>query len=66
MSPQLMKTPNWVRAGFKPARLKSIHGNQLAALLQIAATLNGQLIVATLRDKLPAMQKMFVTDIHSA
>jgi uncharacterized protein YydD (DUF2326 family) len=42
--------------------LESIHGNQLAALLQIAATLNGQLIVATLRDKLPAMQKTFISD----
>jgi len=42
--------------------LESVHGNQLASLLRIASTLNGQLIVATLRDKLPAMPGKFIAD----
>lgn len=42
--------------------LESIHGNQLAVLLSIAAALNGQLVVATLRDKLPVMPKTFIAE----
>lgn len=42
--------------------LESVHGNQLAALLRTAASLNGQLIVATLRDKLPTMPDSFIAD----
>ncbi len=42
--------------------LESIHGNQLAALLRIASALNGQLVVATLRDKLPEMPKAFIAE----
>jgi uncharacterized protein YydD (DUF2326 family) len=40
--------------------LESIHGNQLSALLITADQLNGQLIVATLRDKLPSMGDGFI------
>jgi uncharacterized protein YydD (DUF2326 family) len=40
--------------------LESIHGNQLTALLNTAATMEGQLIVATLRDKLPVMPDEFI------
>jgi uncharacterized protein YydD (DUF2326 family) len=39
---------------------ESIHANQLSALLSIAAALDGQLILATLRDKLPAMPDQFI------
>jgi uncharacterized protein YydD (DUF2326 family) len=42
--------------------LESIHDNQLALLLQLAAQLKGQLIVATLRDKLPEMPEGFVAN----
>jgi predicted nuclease with TOPRIM domain len=35
--------------------VENIHGNQLAALLSTAESLKGQLILATLRDKLPVM-----------
>lgn len=42
--------------------LESVHGNQLAALLNTAAALEGQLIVATLRDKLPVMPDAFITE----
>ena len=41
--------------------LESVHGNQMAALLRIAAAKDGQLIVATLRDKLPPMPDGFIT-----
>jgi uncharacterized protein YydD (DUF2326 family) len=40
--------------------VESIHGNQLVALLTRAARLDGQLIIATLRDKLPAMSDGFI------
>jgi Uncharacterized protein conserved in bacteria (DUF2326). len=39
--------------------LEQIHGNQLTALLTEANAVNGQLILATLRDKLPAMSAEF-------
>jgi hypothetical protein len=42
--------------------LEQIHGNQLAALLNEADKLDGQLILATLRDKLPPMPIKFVED----
>ncbi|MBB5498680.1 DUF2326 domain-containing protein [Paraburkholderia sp. MM5384-R2] len=42
--------------------LESIHDNQLRSLLEHAATSEGQLIVATLRDKLPAMEDGFIDD----
>jgi uncharacterized protein YydD (DUF2326 family) len=41
--------------------LESVHGNQLAALLNSASAMDGQLIVATLRDKLPVMPDGFIT-----
>jgi uncharacterized protein YydD (DUF2326 family) len=40
--------------------LESIHGNQLSALLTAANQLDGQLVVATLRDKLPTMPDEFL------
>jgi len=40
--------------------LETIHGNQLSALLVAADQLNGQLVVATLRDKLPPMPDGFL------
>jgi uncharacterized protein YydD (DUF2326 family) len=40
--------------------LEQIHGNQLSALLTEADQLNGQLILATLRDKLPKMPDQFL------
>jgi uncharacterized protein YydD (DUF2326 family) len=40
--------------------VEQIHGNQLAALLTEADKLDGQLILATLRDKLPPMPGKFV------
>lgn len=39
--------------------LEQIHGNQLLALLQEANKVNGQLVLATLRDKLPTMSDKF-------
>lgn len=42
--------------------MESIHANQLSALLQTAASLNGQLVLATLRDKLPEMPKAFIAE----
>lgn len=39
--------------------LEQIHGNQLLALLNEANKIDGQLILATLRDKLPAMPDNF-------
>jgi uncharacterized protein YydD (DUF2326 family) len=39
--------------------VETIHGNQLSALLTAADQLNGQLVVATLRDKLPTMPDKF-------
>lgn len=42
--------------------IENIHGNQLAALLTEANQLNGQLILATLRDKLPRMPGKFLQD----
>jgi uncharacterized protein YydD (DUF2326 family) len=40
--------------------VETIHGNQLSALLIAADQLNGQLVVATLRDKLPTMPDKFL------
>ena len=40
--------------------VESIHGNQLSALLTAANQLNGQLVLATLRDKLPTMPDEFL------
>lgn len=40
--------------------LESIHDNQLAALLSEADAPSGQLIVATLRDKLPKLDNEFL------
>jgi uncharacterized protein YydD (DUF2326 family) len=40
--------------------VEGIHGNQLTALLTEANQLNGQLILAVLRDKLPLMPENFV------
>lgn len=42
--------------------VEQIHGNQLAALLTEANQPNGQLVLATLRDKLPAMPDSFLQD----
>jgi uncharacterized protein YydD (DUF2326 family) len=42
--------------------LEAIHHNQLASLLIQASTSSGQLIVATLRDKLPPMSDTFIED----
>lgn len=42
--------------------LEAIHDNQLQALLTTANTFGGQLIVATLRDKLPKLPEDFVKD----
>jgi uncharacterized protein YydD (DUF2326 family) len=41
--------------------LEHIHANQLSALLTTADKLRGQLILATLRDKLPAMGDGFIS-----
>ena len=40
--------------------VESIHANQLRALLETANEIDGQLILATLRDKLPQLTKEFV------
>lgn len=40
--------------------LEAIHGNQLEGLFFEAASSSGQLVVATLRDKLPKMDRQFV------
>lgn len=40
--------------------VEGIHGNQLTALLTTANQLDGQLILAALRDKLPSMPENFV------
>jgi uncharacterized protein YydD (DUF2326 family) len=40
--------------------VESIHGNQQVALLQNALHLEGQLIISTLRDKLPDMPADFI------
>lgn len=42
--------------------MESIHANQLSALLNTAASIDGQLILATLRDKLPSMPSKFIAD----
>lgn len=42
--------------------MESIHANQLSALLAEAAIMNGQLILATLRDKLPPMPTDFISE----
>jgi uncharacterized protein YydD (DUF2326 family) len=42
--------------------LEHIHGNQLAALLLAAEQIDGQLVVATLRDKLPLLESDFVSE----
>lgn len=42
--------------------LEAIHNNQLAGLLIQASKSTGQLIVATLRDKLPPMHSTFIED----
>jgi hypothetical protein len=42
--------------------MESIHGNQLAALLTMANETDGQLILATLRDKLPTMDDDFIEE----
>jgi len=40
--------------------IESVHGNQLSTLLSTADALDGQLILSTLRDKLPQMPKGFI------
>jgi uncharacterized protein YydD (DUF2326 family) len=40
--------------------IEQIHGNQQQALLVEAAAMDGQLVVATLRDKLPPMSDEFI------
>ncbi|MGD0825338.1 MAG: DUF2326 domain-containing protein, partial [Terriglobales bacterium] len=40
--------------------VEQIHGNQLSALLTEANLVGGQLVLATLRDKLPAMPDRFI------
>lgn len=42
--------------------VESIHANQLRLLLETAAAMDGQLILATLRDKLPAMPAEFIAE----
>ncbi len=42
--------------------VETIHDNQLAALLQLATEVDGQLIVATLRDKLPPLAPEFLRE----
>jgi uncharacterized protein YydD (DUF2326 family) len=42
--------------------IEGIHGNQLTALLMVANQLDGQLILAVLRDKLPSMPENFVQE----
>jgi hypothetical protein len=42
--------------------VEGIHGNQLTALLTVANQLNGHLILAVLRDKLPSMPGNFVKE----
>lgn len=42
--------------------MESIHANQLSALLNTAANIDGQLLLATLRDKLPPMPSKFIAD----
>lgn len=42
--------------------MESIHGNQLAALLVAANQVSGQLVLSTLRDKLPTMPDNFIAD----
>jgi uncharacterized protein YydD (DUF2326 family) len=42
--------------------VEHIHANQLSALLMTANGIEGQLILATLRDKLPAMPGKFVVE----
>jgi len=42
--------------------VEGIHGNQLAALLTEGVQLNGQLVLAVLRDKLPPMPDNFVQE----
>ena len=42
--------------------MESIHGNQLAALLTAANQVDGQLVLATLRDKLPKMPDKFIEE----
>ena len=42
--------------------LEQIHGNQLSALLSEADKLEGQLVLATLRDKLPLMPQRFIEE----
>jgi len=42
--------------------VESIHGNQLSALLNAANQLDGQLVLATLRDKLPTMPGEFIRE----
>ena len=40
--------------------LEAIHGNQLTSLMEEASKTNGQLIISTLRDKLPKMPNGFI------
>lgn len=42
--------------------LEAIHGNQLSALLAAANASHGQLILATLRDKLPSIENNFIKE----
>jgi uncharacterized protein YydD (DUF2326 family) len=42
--------------------VESVHANQLTELLSIANGIEGQLILATLRDKLPAMPDGFISE----
>lgn len=42
--------------------LEAIHGNQLSSLLRTANALDGQFVLATLRDKLPIMPGKFIEE----
>jgi uncharacterized protein YydD (DUF2326 family) len=42
--------------------MESIHANQLSELLNTAARSDGQLILATLRDKLPPLPSRFISE----
>lgn len=42
--------------------VESVHGNQLNSLLTAGNEIDGQLIIATLRDKLPDMPKDFIEE----
>lgn len=42
--------------------VEAVHGNQLSALLTIANTLDGQLVLAAIRDKLPGISETFLEE----